>query len=195
MVSLTNYQSDEDCVGQSDYWLYFAAYIVAGPFLIVGAIYAVYHGSWPLGILSLLMLPVINIVFRIIMMRRCRDIGWPVFLPWSTLGLSFVTGILVGASGASAATLTDPYAFSPLIVLPLLTTLFDLGLMIAIGCFPSRQYRPVDAEEYQRLYRDLPQAPIGYAESAGKASYAELARTVSWSDDAGSSSGFGRRGT
>ncbi len=179
-------ESNSGRIGQTDYWIFFGVYFVLCIFLIVGSISALVNGSLGLALIAMLLIPVLNIWFRVIMMRRCRDIGWPTFLPWITFALSFLSGFVGGASGGGAAAM-----LSGALIIPMILGLIDFAFMIAIGCISSQSFSMPDARDYERLYRDLPQAPIGYAE--GKA---EL-KDVRFADDARAmprpAGGFGRR--
>ena len=47
-----------------------------------------------------------SIYLRVIASRRCRDIGWPVIVPWIAFGLTFgcslISGLAIGFHPASA---------------------------------------------------------------------------------------------
>ena len=96
---------------QSKYWTLFGLYMIAVPaLLIVGVI--------PLGI-----------YWRVIMMRRCRDIGWPAFLPWLIFGGQFAAGfgLQIGAVSGTAPGWS-------MVALPLVLGLVDFVFSIVIGC-------------------------------------------------------------
>ena len=124
---------DSGRVGQSAYWMYFGINIVLCAALLFGGIAAMLMGSIGVGILCILLVMPLGIYFRVIMMRRCRDIGWPIFLPWLSIGFAMVFGVIIGLQlGAHAV---PP---SPLFALPTIVNLLDFVLTIAIGCMPSR---------------------------------------------------------
>src|SRR6478752_3315858 len=77
-------------VSQGKYWAFFGANMISIPVLLVGGLVALLHGSPGAGLLMIAAILPIGIYWRVIMMRRCRDIGWPAFLPWLSFGLQFV---------------------------------------------------------------------------------------------------------
>lgn len=88
-------------------------------------------------LLALLPIVPLGIYFRVVMMRRCRDIGWPAWLPWVLFvvpaGLNFMGGL--GSLGSSGADLSSPLA---MMIVPLLASLLDLGFAIVIGCIRTK---------------------------------------------------------
>ena len=121
-------------VDQSTYWMYFGANMILAPVLLFGGLYLVITGEIALGIVSILLLLPMGIYFRVIMMRRCRDIGWPAFLPWVLLGGGVVINMFGGGHriGASAAEAISSLAT------PLIFYLIDFAFMIVIGCIAGR---------------------------------------------------------
>ena len=132
-------------VGQSAYWMYFGINMVLGVALLFGGIAAIITGNIGIGTMCLLAILPMGIYFRVIMMRRCRDIGWPTFLPWLPMGFAMLCGAIIGAQiGAHSV----PSA--PLLVLPSIVNLLDFAMIIVIGCMPgqSRQIDYVDDPDY-----------------------------------------------
>jgi len=120
-------------MSQSQYWAVFGVYIIGVPILVIGGIYALLQGKLAIGAaLIALMLP-LGGYFRVAMTKRCRDIGWPGFMPWLFFGLvasiSFVSGL--------GRTEELPTNLSALMVL-LLTGLGDLAFAVVLGCIKSR---------------------------------------------------------
>ena len=62
-------------IGQSQYWAMFALYFVAVLGLGAFAIYSLVTLSFGQAIGSFLLIAPLGIYFRVVMMRRCRDIG------------------------------------------------------------------------------------------------------------------------
>jgi hypothetical protein len=124
-------------IGQSGYWARFAVFMIGAPVLIGFGIYSLFTGDYGLGLISILAVFPLSIWFRFVMMRRCRDIGWPVFLPWSAQGLQFlVFFMLFSGGGLSGDGLSAAKTLSSG---SMLIGLADFVLIIALGCFASRQ--------------------------------------------------------
>jgi|GEM_PF-2895888 len=136
-------------VGQSRYWALFGVTIVAMAVLLVGAGYAVLQRSYGLGLLMFSAIAPVGIYWRVIMMRRCRDIGWPAAAPWIISGLQIALTLSLrssqGAVGAAAGS-----AF----LLVSLVGLADFVFTIVIGCIATKQ--PVD---YDAIFGDGPGTP------------------------------------
>ncbi len=134
-----NYRGKPVC-NQSSYWTHLVVNFVAVIVLIGLAVYGVMSGSWGLAILAFLLIAPVGIYFRVIMVRRCRDIGWPTFLPW----LIFTLGGLVNMSqlAGGAATALQP---SSITMVPLLVGSIDFIFMIVLGCVSSKQNDPAAA--------------------------------------------------
>jgi uncharacterized membrane protein YhaH (DUF805 family) len=121
-------------IGQSAYWLRFCAYMVLVPVLLVFGVYQLFKGNFGTGVLAVLLIAPAGLYFRVVMMRRCRDIGWPAFLPWLSFGLQMAIGVfgqvrLVGGGLPSAS----------LLMLPLAASLADFVFSIVIGCIASKE--------------------------------------------------------
>lgn len=135
-------ESEGARVNRSRYWLMFFVTMVASIVLIGLSIGAFANGSIGLGIIAFLLIAPLNIYFRVIMMRRCRDIGWAPALPWITFGLGIVASIF---SFGSLATM-DPTTIMGGSGFSMLVSLADLVLMIALGSVrgkPQIDYRDV----------------------------------------------------
>ncbi|MFM9853378.1 MAG: hypothetical protein ACKVOJ_11320 [Sphingomonadaceae bacterium] len=145
-------------VGQSAYWMYFIANFVLAPALLVGALVAVIYGSFGIAIFCILLLLPLTVNFRVIMMRRCRDIGWPVFLPWVSFGCSMVLGMI----NAGAVVGNPQDAFGAVMAssgLSIVISLIDFVFMIVIGCIASK----APDIDYVKIFGDddrQPQAPL-----------------------------------
>src|SRR5580765_5104386 len=125
--------SERGRVGQSTYWMYFGGFIVAAVILTVIAVVEVMKFNFVPAVICLLLLAPLGIYFRVIMMRRCRDIGWPAFLPWMFVGLSFMVGFMSGFSGAAGGAPS-----TALLTLPMFIGLADFVFSIVIGCIPGK---------------------------------------------------------
>jgi uncharacterized membrane protein YhaH (DUF805 family) len=141
-------------VSQGKYWALFGAYMVATVALLGGGVVAIVQGSIGLGLLMIVAIVPLGIYWRVIMMRRCRDIGWPAFLPWAIFGLQFVTSFLGQASFLGGTTPS-----LGLLMLPLLLGLADFVFSIVIGCMGSKREFDYNAvfDDYRGEYRDEPQ--------------------------------------
>lgn len=158
-------ESEGARVNRSRYWLMFFVTMVASIVLIGVSIGAFANGSFGLGIIAFLLIAPLNIYFRVIMMRRCRDIGWPAALPWITFGLGIVASIF---SFGSLATF-DPSLIMGGSGFSMLVSLADLVLMIALGSVrgrPQVDYREV-FDGYGDQYRQPAQQRTGPRPAAG----------------------------
>lgn len=154
--------SRKGLIGQRQYWAWFGLYIAAIVGLMGFALYSAISGELVTGVTAILVIAPLGIYFRVLMMRRCRDIGWPAFLPWlifaASIGFSFIGG--VGSLGDYGS----PTSMKTLLVsglgLPLLLSLIDLGFTIAIGCIASKD----EGEDYARIFggESQPARPMGY---------------------------------
>ncbi len=156
-------ESEGARVNRSRYWLMFFVTMVASIVLIGVSIGAFANGSIGLGIIAFLLIAPLNIYFRVIMMRRCRDIGWAPALPWITFGLGIVASVF---SFGSMATL-DPTIILGGSGFSMLVSLADLVLMIALGSVrgkPQMDYREV-FDGYDR--QPAPQQRTGPRPAAG----------------------------
>lgn len=134
-------------VNQLTYWLYFGGNTALTGVLLLGGIFAILTGSFGTGVVMLMLLLPVAIYFRVIMMRRCRDIGWPAFLPWAAFvalaGLGAVSGFpqkLLAGAGTEGAVMIG------------LVSLADFLLTIIIGCIGSKPYVEAPFQE--------PSAPV-----------------------------------
>jgi hypothetical protein len=124
-------------VGQGTYWAFFGGFMILIPVLLFGGFAAMLHGSLGPGLLMIAAILPIGIYWRVIMMRRCRDIGWPAFLPWLSFGLQFVASFSAMHSLQSMR-----YGAAPapsMLSMPLLMAFVDFAFTIVIGCIGSKQ--------------------------------------------------------
>jgi uncharacterized membrane protein YhaH (DUF805 family) len=133
-------------VGQSRYWTFFGIYIVAVTLLLIGGCLAVLEGSYGPGLVMIVAIAPVGIYWRVIMARRCRDIGWPAFAPWVIPAVQFALSSslrlnygAVGGAGGSA------------FLLVVLVALADLVFAIVIGCIGTKQ-----AVDYAAVFGDGP---------------------------------------
>jgi uncharacterized membrane protein YhaH (DUF805 family) len=148
-------------VSQAKYWALFGAYMVATVVLLGGGVVAIVQGSIGFGLLMVIAIVPLGIYWRVIMMRRCRDIGWPAFLPWGIFGLQFATSFAGQSSllGGTTPSLS-------LLMLPLLLGLADFVFSIVIGCMGSKRefdYDEVFADGRDDLQRTRPTDAPGVA--------------------------------
>lgn len=170
--------TDRSRIGRSAYWTAFIINIVAIIGLMIGMVTAAFSGHFAMAILLFLLIAPVGIYFRVVMMRRCRDIGWPAFLPWVLFGAGIVANLTRIGQGVEA--LRNPGSGT----LPLLIGLIDFAFMIAIGCIQSQDR----GGDYARHFLDdgddgLPAAgparpaarmPTGYDADAASAQRAML---------------------
>ncbi|MFM5884364.1 MAG: DUF805 domain-containing protein [Novosphingobium sp.] len=147
---------DKSRIGRSGYWTAFVINIVAIVALIGACVAAAMSGHFAAAILLFLLVAPVGIYFRVVMMRRCRDIDWPAFLPWAL----FAAGILANLARASQGLegLRNPNAGIP----ALLIGLIDFGFMIAIGCIDSKDR----AGDYVRQFYDEDDQPLARSAAA-----------------------------
>jgi uncharacterized membrane protein YhaH (DUF805 family) len=147
-------------VGQSKYWTQFLINFVAVISLLALAIVSLMSGSWGVAILAFLAIAPVGIWFRVVMVRRCRDIGWPTFLPWLLFGGGVAFNVLRIGGGSAAA--FEQGSLSSVAMLPLLVGLVDFGFMVTIGCIASKQ------QDYAGVFDDgaVPATP-GSSQPAG----------------------------
>ncbi len=135
-------------VDQAEYWIWFGGTLVLTmTFFGVGA-YRVWWGDALTGVLLLLLTLPLTIYFRVIMMRRCRDINWPASLPWLLLGAGFLAGLIPGMEVRTAT-----QASAAVLALPTILCLTDFIFMIAIGCISSASSFDYETE-YNKYARD-----------------------------------------
>ncbi|APE29267.1 DUF805 domain-containing protein [Aurantiacibacter gangjinensis] len=132
-------------VSRAGYWKFFIANLVAIIALIGVCFTAAMNGELAIAIIAFLLIAPVGIYFRVIMMRRCRDLGWPTSLPWITFGLGIVAnfysfGSIGDAKGAFAG-----------LGLAWLVGMIDFVLMIVLGVVKGRE--PTD---YSAVFGDGP---------------------------------------
>lgn len=147
-------------VGQSRYWTVFGINMVLMPVLLFGGLYALFNGEYATGLVAIVLIVPLGIYFRVTMMRRCRDIGWPAFLPWMFFVVPIVLGVFggIGQLGGQAPTA----ASLPMLGLPLIVSIGDFVFSIVIGCIKTKE----DAD-YSDIFGGAP-APTGPATPLGE---------------------------
>ncbi|WP_296677043.1 DUF805 domain-containing protein [Novosphingobium sp.] len=143
---------DKSRLGRSGYWTAFVINIVAIIGLLGACIAAALGGHISIAVLLFLLVAPVGIYFRVIMMRRCRDIGWPAALPWILFGagiLATLTRFSQGLEGLRSPGLGGVAG---------LVSLIDFGFMIAIGCIQGQsrsgsyaQYFEPDDDDYSAV--------------------------------------------
>jgi uncharacterized membrane protein YhaH (DUF805 family) len=136
-------------VGRTDYWIWFGLTIVTNLALLGFGIYEIVSGGILFGIMLLLLVFPLGIYFRVIMMRRCRDINWPAFLPWVLFGL----GMVVNLFFAPRPSVTHQVSITPFL-LPLFISLLDFLFTIVIGCIPTAVSTFNYETEYEKYARE-----------------------------------------
>lgn len=170
--------TDTSRIGRSAYWTAFIINIVAIIALMIGMVTAAFSGHIAFAILLFLLIAPVGIYFRVVMMRRCRDIGWPAFLPWVLFGAGMLANLTRIGQGAEA--LRNPGSGT----LPLLVGLIDFAFMITIGCIQSQNRGgdyarhfvddEDDAAPAARPARAAARMPTGYDADAASAQRALL---------------------
>ena len=133
---------------QSSYWTQFAINFVAVLGLLAFSIYSLFTGHWGMALLAFVLVVPVGIYFRVVMMRRCRDIGWPAFLPWLLFGGGILGNMGRITAGSAAALKTG------MLGLPLVIGLADFVFMIVIGCIASKR------QDYAAVFEDDPRPGI-----------------------------------
>ncbi|WP_343612181.1 hypothetical protein [Novosphingobium sp.] len=147
-------------IGQSSYWLHFGGYILGILLLIAVCVYQVFTAHYVTAIIAFLAIGPLSIYFRVIMMRRCRDIGWPVILPWLPMIVSGVNGAAWSFYGLR----THHFSSTGSISISALVGGFDLVLQIVLGCIESKAAGGSFGDDFDP--RGLPQAPRPYDDDA-----------------------------
>jgi uncharacterized membrane protein YhaH (DUF805 family) len=147
-------------IGQAQYWTWFGLYIAANVGLVGFALYSALSGALASAVTAILIITPLGLYFRVLMMRRCRDIGWPAFLPWLIFAASIGVSLFGGLGSLGSPTSMKAALLSGL-GLPLLLSLIDLGFTITIGCIPTRD----EGEDYTKIFGGEPQParPVGYS--------------------------------
>ncbi len=114
---------DKSRISQRAYWSALAAAVTFTGVAIGGGIAFTARDQFSLASLLFLLVVPVQIWLRVMMVRRCRAIGWPAALPWA--GLAAV----IAANTAALALETG----GPGAGLPLLALLADGALMVLIG--------------------------------------------------------------
>jgi len=136
-------------VGQIAYWVWFGASIVVTLALCGAGVYELASGAVMMGFVLLILILPLSIYFRVIMMRRCRDINWPAFLPWVSLGICVLAGTMSGWQAGA----TRQMPLSPPI-LPMILSLLDFAFVIVLGCIPTATSTFDYETEYEKYARD-----------------------------------------
>lgn len=146
-------------IGQAEYWTWFGLYVVAVLGLVAFSLYSFAAGELVQAVTAILPLAPLGIYFRVIEMRRCRDIGWPAILPWLFFVIPMGVGFTIRASGIG----TDIATAIAALTVPLLISLVDFIFSIVIGCIATKD----PGEDYARIFGGEPQParPRGYQDS------------------------------
>jgi uncharacterized membrane protein YhaH (DUF805 family) len=136
-------------IGQAEYWIWFGLYVVAVLGLVGFSLYSFATGEFGRAVTAILPLAPLGIYFRVIEMRRCRDIGWPAILPWLFFVIPMGVGFTIRASGMG----TDIATAIAALTVPLLISLVDFIFSIVIGCIATK----APGEDYARIFGGDPQ--------------------------------------
>lgn len=125
--------ADNRRIGRAAYWQQFIGNVIIVAVLIFAAFATAISGGIAAALIPLILMAAAGIYFRVVMMRRCRDIGWPAFVPWAFFAGHFLLALFTGASIAtiSLASAVGSLAFTQIFALA------DFVVMIVIGCLPS----------------------------------------------------------
>ena len=158
--------NDPSRVGRLTYWMYYVGFMVLTWGMYGWAIYEYVKFNLIPIVFGFVAPFILSLYFRVIASRRCRDIGWPAFLPWVTWMLPVALGVLGGLQAGMQAGLhpgVPPAAaiasMGAAMVLSMLMGLLDFVFLIVIGCLDSQEagYDPDFGHRYDP--RDMPQAP------------------------------------
>lgn len=119
-------------IGRSAYWLRIVVLFVAMMALLAFAFGAFVTGNFGTALLCVALFLPAGIYFRIVQMRRCRDIGWPAFLPWVIFGVLLLNTASTFSDVNSASQLMTGSAMS------MVLSLADFVFMVVIGCIAGR---------------------------------------------------------
>jgi uncharacterized membrane protein YhaH (DUF805 family) len=146
-------------IGRSQYWIALAVYLAAVVILVGASFYFLLTLNLAIAIAAFLIVAPLGIYFRVLMMRRCRDIGWPASLPWLIFAAS-VGASMFGGLGSLGASVGSPTGIKGLLIgglgLPLLISLIDLGFTILIGCIRTKDM----GENLAQLFGPGPNDPV-----------------------------------
>ena len=161
------YVEDKSRVGRSTYWMYYVGITVVTWAMYAWAIYEVLKLETVPFAFGLIIPTILSIYFRIIAMRRCRDIGWPAFLPWLTIGLIVVCSVFSGMqAGFHPEAALGTIGVS--MVISVLLGLADFVFLIVIGCLDSAGGYPDVFGDGPYEHGDLPDTPHGYVDVMGR---------------------------
>ncbi|MEJ2409772.1 MAG: hypothetical protein P8Y58_17915 [Novosphingobium sp.] len=110
--------------------------MIGVPVLLVLGLVGIATREYGLGIALILAILPLSIWFRFVMMGRCRDIGWPVWLPWTAQGLQILMFFMILSSGALTR---GPAALHTISSGSLLIGFLDFVLTIALGCVGGKE--------------------------------------------------------
>lgn len=136
-------------VDRTQYWIWFGVYVVAVLGLIGFSLYSALTGDLVRAVTAILPLAPLGIYFRVIEMRRCRDIGWPAILPWLFFVIPIGVTFTIRASGIGSDITTAIAALA----VPVLISLIDFIFSIVIGCIATKP----EGEDYAKIFGDGPQ--------------------------------------
>lgn len=163
--------------------MYYGGYTIGSVILYGIGIYELLKLELMTAFICLIIPAILSIYFRVIAMRRCRDIGWPAFLPWLTMllamGCGFFSGMSLGTNPVAAV-----QTLGSTMVVAMALGMLDFVFLIVIGCLGS-------ADRYGDTFGgryfdggDLPDDPRGYVDSAAIIAPAPRARPIPQGYDA-----------
>ena len=134
-------------VSQNKYWALFGAYMLVVPILLIGGVVSLANSGIGVGLLMIAAIVPLGMYWRVIMMRRCRDIGWPPFLPWLSFGLQTLASFSI-----RQAVIGGGLPMLSLLLVPLLIAFADFAFSIVIGCIRGKA-----GVDYEAIFGDGPE--------------------------------------
>lgn len=122
-------------IGRSAYWLRIVVLLVGILISLGFAFGAFISGNFAVALLCVALLLPAGIYYRVVQMRRCRDIGWPAFLPWAMFGVQMLFSL--GTLG-SLGSISDPAQLVTGSAVSLAVSLADFVFMVVIGCLAGQ---------------------------------------------------------
>ena len=170
---MSSYVNDQSRVGRLTYWMYYVGIMVLTWAMYGWGIYEFVKLNLVPIVFGFIAPTILSIYFRIIAMRRCRDIGWPAYLPWLTISLLVACGVISGLQaglhpGSSLGTIGVS------VMLGGVLGLADFIFLIVIGCVGGADTGDDSFEGGHFDRQTLPSAPRGYV--SGLDSYARNQR-------------------
>ncbi|MFC4292710.1 hypothetical protein ACFOWX_09825 [Sphingorhabdus arenilitoris] len=78
-------------ISRTAYWMTLLACIMLQAVILFGAGVSAIIGPSQVAVVGMTAIIIFGLAFHIVMMLRCRDIGWPILLPWVSLAVSLAS--------------------------------------------------------------------------------------------------------